>query len=169
MNKTFGERFAELRKARHYTQEETAEKLNVTPQAVSKWENDLCMPDVGLFPEIADLFGVSIDELFGREQPHKAEILPKEERAGLESLIMRIVVDDGEGDHVRVNLPCAMLKVFLDTGASVPQFNGSDALKNIDFSQILSLVEQGMIGEFVSVESADGTHVRITVEKIGKN
>ncbi len=54
-----------LRKARKITQTELAEKLGVSEQSVSKWENDMCAPDVSLFPMIADYFGVSIDRLFG--------------------------------------------------------------------------------------------------------
>lgn len=54
-----------LRKERKITQSQLAEKLGVSEQAVSKWENDLCAPDVSLFPAIADFFGVSIDRLFG--------------------------------------------------------------------------------------------------------
>jgi len=54
-----------LRKSKKITQGELAEKLGVSEQAVSKWENDVCAPDVSLFPIMADYFGVSIDRLFG--------------------------------------------------------------------------------------------------------
>lgn len=54
-----------LRKEKKITQVQLAEKLGVSVQAVSKWENDQCAPDVSLFPIIAELFGVSIDRLFG--------------------------------------------------------------------------------------------------------
>lgn len=54
-----------LRKQKKITQAQLAEKLGVSEQAVSKWENDQCAPDVSLFPAIADYFGVSIDRLFG--------------------------------------------------------------------------------------------------------
>ena len=54
-----------LRKEKKITQAQLAEKLGVSEQAVSKWENDQCAPDVSLFPIIADYFGVSIDRLFG--------------------------------------------------------------------------------------------------------
>ncbi len=57
-----------LRKAKKMTQAQLAEKLGVSEQAVSKWENEQCAPDVGLFPIIADYFGVSIDRLFGYHQ-----------------------------------------------------------------------------------------------------
>ena len=57
-----------LRKAKKMTQAQLAEKLGVSEQAVSKWENEQCAPDVSLFPIIADYFGVSIDRLFGYHQ-----------------------------------------------------------------------------------------------------
>ena len=59
----FGEKIAQLRKARSITQEEFAAKIGVTAQAVSKWENGANMPDVMLLPVIADVFDVTIDEL----------------------------------------------------------------------------------------------------------
>ena len=65
----FGVRIAAWRKELGLTQEGLAERLGVTNQAVSKWELDQCCPDITLFPALADLFGVSIDELFGREAP----------------------------------------------------------------------------------------------------
>ncbi len=54
-----------LRKEKKITQAQLAEKLGVSEQAISKWENDQCAPDVSLFPIIAKYFGVSIDRLFG--------------------------------------------------------------------------------------------------------
>ena len=63
----FGARIAAWRKELGLTQEGLAEQLGVTNQAVSKWESDQCCPDITLLPALADLFGVSIDELFGRE------------------------------------------------------------------------------------------------------
>jgi transcriptional regulator with XRE-family HTH domain/cytoskeletal protein CcmA (bactofilin family) len=54
-----------LRKDTGMTQEQFASKLGVTFQAVSKWENGLSCPDITLIPEIAEIFKISIDELFG--------------------------------------------------------------------------------------------------------
>lgn len=59
---------AQLRALRHRdgrTQEDLAQALAVTPQAVSRWEKGLCYPDMALVPSIANYFGVAIDELFG--------------------------------------------------------------------------------------------------------
>lgn len=59
-----GENIAALRRAAGLTQELLADRLGVTSQAVSKWERQLSCPDVSLLPAMADVFGVSIDELF---------------------------------------------------------------------------------------------------------
>lgn len=60
------ERISQLRKQNGMTQEQLAGRLGITSQAVSKWENEQSCPDVSLLPVIADLFGISMDELFGR-------------------------------------------------------------------------------------------------------
>ncbi|MBQ4599540.1 MAG: helix-turn-helix transcriptional regulator [Clostridia bacterium] len=62
-----------LRKEKKITQAQLAEKLGVSEQAISKWENNQCAPDVSLFPIIADYFGVSIDRLFGYHMNSYAE------------------------------------------------------------------------------------------------
>lgn len=64
---TFGNTITNYRKNLGITQEALAQRLEVTNQAVSKWESDLCCPDIQLLPKLADIFGISIDALFGRE------------------------------------------------------------------------------------------------------
>ena len=66
---TIGTQIANLRKKCGLTQEGLAQKLGITNQAVSKWESEQCCPDVMLLPKLADTFGVSLDELFGRKVP----------------------------------------------------------------------------------------------------
>lgn len=66
-NKIICEKITALRKKHGYTQEMLAEKLGITFQAVSKWETVQSCPDITLLPIIADIFGVHIDELFGRD------------------------------------------------------------------------------------------------------
>ena len=60
---TLGQNIAELRKAKNMTQLELANKLNITDKAVSKWERDISCPDINTFPKLAEIFGVSVDEL----------------------------------------------------------------------------------------------------------
>ncbi len=59
-----GKTIKALRTERAMTQETLAEMLGVSPQAVSKWENDVTMPDIGLLPALSVAFGVAIDDLF---------------------------------------------------------------------------------------------------------
>ena len=66
MEQTMGKRIAAARKAKGLTQDQLAEKLGVTAQAVSKWENDLSCPDISTLPALADIFNVTVDELLGR-------------------------------------------------------------------------------------------------------
>ena len=66
---TFEEVIVTHRKKLGLTQEGLASHLGVTNQAVSKWESGQSCPDITLLPQLADLFGITIDELFGREAP----------------------------------------------------------------------------------------------------
>ena len=67
MAETFGQRLSRLRKEKGMTQEEIASKITISPQAVSKWENDISSPDILVLSNLADILGVSVDELLGRE------------------------------------------------------------------------------------------------------
>lgn len=60
-----GERIKALRLQEGRTQEALANKLGVTAQAVSRWEKEVCYPDMELIPSLANCFGITIDELFG--------------------------------------------------------------------------------------------------------
>ena len=73
MKETMGQIIRRLRKERNLTQEELAEQLGVTFQAVSKWENDSGMPDVSQIVPIAHVFGVSTDVLFGTYGKNETE------------------------------------------------------------------------------------------------
>lgn len=65
MSQSIGKTIRKLRKERNLTQEELAEQLTVTSQAVSKWENETGMPDISQIVPLASVFGVSTDVLFG--------------------------------------------------------------------------------------------------------
>lgn len=60
-----GRTISQLRKQKDMTQMELAERLNISYQAVSNWERGASMPDISKLPELAQLFGVSIDDLLG--------------------------------------------------------------------------------------------------------
>lgn len=165
MANTLGGKIAELRKNIGMTQDEMSEKLGVTPQAVSKWENDISCPDIMLLPKIANLLGTTCDELLSNEPKKETMILPEDKRKNLDEMVLRINVNSGDGDKVRVNLPLPLVKVAIELGMSLPQVSGNnDALKNIDLQQIMTLVERGLIGKLVEIESSHGDNVEIVVE-----
>ena len=65
---TIGQFLAALRKANGMTQQELADRLNVSNKAVSRWERDECAPDLSLIPALAEMFGVTCDELLKGER-----------------------------------------------------------------------------------------------------
>ncbi len=78
MEQTIGKRIAEHRKRLGMTQDQLAEQLGVTAQAVSKWENDQSCPDIATLPRLAEIFSTTTDALLGRpeaQQVHTAEIV----------------------------------------------------------------------------------------------
>lgn len=70
-----GEKIKELRIKNSLTQKELANKLCVTAQAVSRWENNEVEPSVSTIKEISSLFNVSVDSLFGKETPTEKEVV----------------------------------------------------------------------------------------------
>ena len=163
--KTIGQTIAEKRKQMHLTQEELAFKLNVSPQAVSKWENDLSIPDVTLLIALSDLFNISLDELIREKQNLPVTTLVEQEnKKPLEKMLLKIIVNSKDGDKVKVNLPVQLIKLGINISKCMPEINGNDALKDIDFDQIFNMIENGVIGKIVEVESSDGDIVEIYVE-----
>ncbi len=166
MDITLGKRIALLRKDKGLKQEELAEQLGISGQAVSKWENDQTCPDISLLPQLAKILGVTVDALLSgkQEATPPVQILPEEQRKNIKDMMLRITVDSASGDKVRVNLPMALVQVAMDCGIEMPQVSGSNALKHINWNQIMAMISQGVIGNLVDVESADGDIVRIFVE-----
>ena len=60
-----------LRRNAHLTQEQFADQLGLSFQAVSKWENGLSCPDIALLPEIARIYGISVGQLFAPIEPEE--------------------------------------------------------------------------------------------------
>lgn len=82
MEETLGKRIVQNRKQLGMTQDQLAERLGVTAQAVSKWENDQSCPDITMLPRLAEIFHCSTDALLGIEPPpvvHPAEVLEPDE------------------------------------------------------------------------------------------
>ena len=162
MKMTLGSRIGFFRRERGLKQEELAEIVGVSPQAVSKWENDQNCPDIVLLPLLAKTFGVTVDHLLTGEKPEPpVRLVPEEERKDFQDMFLRITADSEKGDKMRVNLPLSLVQIALDTGVNI---TGNSALSQIDLQQVITLVRQGAVGNLVELESADGEKLRIFVE-----
>lgn len=72
-----GKFISSLRKEKKYTQEELAEKLNVSNKSISRWENGNTMPDLSLIPKLCEILGISINELLSGERIESDEYQKK--------------------------------------------------------------------------------------------
>lgn len=164
MMSSIGTKIAFYRKAKGMTQDELAKKLGVSAQAVSKWENDIACPDIQSLAPLSKIFGTTTDELLSVEPVKEVQLLPENQRSDIKDLTLKVIVDTREGDKVRINLPMQLVKVALEIGSKIPQIANNEHLKEIDFQQIISMVESGVIGKLVEIESGEGETVTVVVE-----
>lgn len=161
---TLGERIAEARKRNGYTQEEFSQKLNVTAQAVSKWENDLSCPDIQLLPKIAELLNVSIDELLTGEKKKTEEKQEKaEHRPVPDNLRLQIHILTENKKPVNVTLPMSLVRRIAKIGNGISGVIGNASIDQKQLEQILALVDEGAAGELLHVTAEDGTEVVIEI------
>lgn len=193
MNQTIGEKLSTLRHSKQLTQDAVAEYLGVSPQAVSKWENDISCPDIMLLPQIAQLYGITIDDLFANqddntveenvesydENEYVKEDIKKDSKFSFfkrnkdktpninngDNVQLCVYVNTVTGDDIKVKLPFKLIKAFLSSGVKMSKLVPGTDLSNIDFEQIVLLVESGEVGEILSVKTSNGDDVRIVIEK----
>lgn len=159
---TLSENLLAFRKQKGYTQEQVAIKLNISPQAISKWETGQSMPDMSLLLDVAELYDCSLDELFGRVDSRKVKL---DEKVDPSELFFKVNVDCKDGDKVNINFPFELVKLFAQNGQGDITIGGSSALSQIDWKQLIDMAEKGLLGKLLEVKSADGDIVNIFVGK----
>ena len=157
MNNTLGENVARYRKRIGLTQEELAEKMNVSGQAVSKWENGLSYPDVDTLKRLAALFGCTIDELVNGAPAAPTVKSAEPEKVDRRTLTIR--VKGGEASKVCVRIPVLLLKRAAENG-KLKELLGEQG-DVVD--QVMPMILEGAVGELVNVEQGNATVV-IAVE-----
>lgn len=168
MNETLGNRITLKRKERGFTQEELAEKVGVSAQAVSKWENDNSCPDIALLPTLAKVLEMTTDELLtGKTEAVK--FVPEGQRKPLDELVLYINLLSAAGNKIKIKLPIPLVKVGLEVGFKVvPQMDDMDFMRGQDWNgilnQVMDMVERGLIGKIVEMESAAGDTLEIVVK-----
>lgn len=88
MKKSLGVVITALRKEKGMTQAQLAEQMGVTDKAVSKWERDLSCPDISSVPKLAEILGVTVDQLM---QSEKASFPVNQKAQEITALILRAV------------------------------------------------------------------------------
>lgn len=165
MEKTIGKKLYDLRKQSGFTQDYVAEKLGVSAQAVSKWENDIACPDIMTLPNIATLYGITVDEIFKNDEVQSNVKLEKTEKINENELFLRVYVETVHGDEIKVTLPYPVVKEIANVGKNISSVVSGVDLSGVDFETIFSMVESGMLGEFVNVKTQNNDIVRVLVEK----
>ncbi len=168
MDNSIGKTIKEKRIQKGLTQEELAEKMGVSPQAVSKWENDISYPDITILSSLARELGCTVDELLGNKKEEKIELVEKE-NVDISKLMLKIrILGGNQKDKVNVNVPVKLIEVLLSNDAVSSHLNiGGDKIKNIDFAALMQMIELGVMGKLVEIDSEDGDKVEIFVERIG--
>jgi len=152
-----------MRRRAGLTQDHVSEQLGVTPQAVSKWENDISCPDITLLPEIAKIYNTTVDELLSAEPVKDVALIEKEVRKDINDMVLHINIADGD-DKVKVNLPLGIISTMTDGGLMGNMNIGSFNMGNVDFKSVLALVHSGVIGKLVEIQSSDGATLTIEVD-----
>jgi len=164
---TLGRRIAHLRKAQGLTQDALSEQLSITPQAISKWENDQSCPDVMTLPRLSQLLQVSIDTLLtGVESGQPAAPAKKPEE-----LIVRMAITSEDGERVCINLPFTVFRLGARYGMititwhenEVDFSSMSPSLAGVDFNTMVQMIESGVTGKLLELND-DGEQFVIWTE-----
>lgn len=158
---SLGKRIAERRKKKSLTQDQLAEALGVSSQAVSKWENDISCPDISLLPKLSDILGISIDALLRGEQTELVRYEPESGEVTMTNKILKVRILDGE-TRMSMNIPLALLQLGImdESGMKIGGLN----LKGVDFHAVMEMASRGVIGEILELDDEDGAHCEFYVE-----
>lgn len=166
---TLGRRIAHFRKSQGLTQEALAERLGITPQAVSKWENDLSCPDIMTLPQLARLLDASVDTLLTGEA--STADMPASPARSPEDLIIRMAIIEEGGTHFNLNLPFTVFRLCARYGMLTIKWNDNEvdfehkanALSGLDFNTMVQMIESGVTGKLLELND-DGERLVIWTE-----
>lgn len=151
-----GNNISALRKKKGITQEELANELGVSAQAVSKWENNSSCPDVSLLTEIADYFGVSVDSLLRENEEdivNSSENKDANAKSSDDKKNIMIKVTQQNGKENIIKVPFKFVKLGFNIG------NMFGLSKDIS-DKIATLAENDMT-DIVNIDTENGEHIAI--------
>ena len=161
-NLTLGRRIQKLRKEQCLTQDALAEHMGVTPQAVSKWENDLSCPDIMSLPQLARELHTTVDALLTGQSADAASAAPAKKP---EDVIVRMAFLTEDGTRICVNLPFTVFRLgtmydlltftFTANEGELGAEQVAPAMADVDCKHIAYLIESGVSGTLVDVDFGD--------------
>ena len=160
MKHTIGQNIAYYRKQAGYTQEELAEKMNVTAQAVSKWENDLSYPDLECVGRLARVLDTMVESIVTGEAAEARVRLSDEQKT--QGKILKITVHNrAKRDFsVTVRFPLELVLRAAEDG-TLGELLGEDAVSGVTAG--ISAMKSGTVGTIVDVRSDEQD---VTIEVI---
>lgn len=160
MGMNIGNNISALRKKKGITQEGLANELKVSSQAVSKWENNTSCPDISLLTQIADYFGVSVDDLL-REQEEVIVDKAEENKDGnvkssddKKNIVIKVTQQNGKENIIKV--PFKFVKLGLNIGSMF----GLDK----DISEKIATLAQNDLTDIINIDTENGEHVAIVLD-----
>lgn len=187
MTTSVGRTITRLRLERGLTQERLAARMGVSPQAVSKWENDINYPDVASLPQLADALGTSVDALLRGVEPTTASASASQDRppagspatgalvpttaptkdARSTSLGRQLRIQVTGSEIVDLAVPLALVTSLSGFLRSIPQLRTVTAERGLDLDSVLRAVTSAAesAGPATLVDIDDGNdHVRICID-----
>lgn len=162
MKKSIGQNITYYRKKCGFTQEELSVKMNVTVQAVSKWENDLSYPDLECVSTLASVLNTTVNKLINGEDDISE--ISVSENVDIKKKIFMITMGSNEdsGDKIKLRLPLQLIADVKDS----PILKTLLKDRKTEIDTILSAVKLGGVGPICELESGDDY---IRIEIIDKN
>lgn len=159
MKPTIGQNIAFYRKKAGMTQEELSEKIGVTAQAISKWENDLSYPDLEIVRRLAEIFGITVDQLLNGEDSVPAVRVVETEHP--EKRILQICVETEGTTKVNVRIPVGLVEKAHAAG-KLQHLLGEQAGA---LESAMEIIRMGAVGPIVDVKD-DNSNTTVRIEVI---
>ena len=151
MKEHIGEHIAHYRKKAGLTQEQLAEKMGITAQAVSKWENGLTCPDLDSVARLADFLGVSVEQLIHGDSALPSVKVVETPQVGRRVLCIYVQVKGPATTNITVRFPVELVLKAYEMG-SLESLVGDEAPF---VEQAVEMIRQGAVGSLVDVETEE--------------
>ena len=160
MKEFIGEHIAYYRKKAGMTQEQLSEKMGVTAQAVSKWENGLTCPDLDSVARLSEILGVSVEQLIHGDAAVPSVSVVETPQVGRRVLCLQVQTKTPEVFNVTVRFPVELILKAYEMGC-LESLVGDEACF---VEQAIEMIRQGAIGSLVDVETEETVCKIVVVE-----